>query len=152
QEKELTKENFNPYYKFSGMEPYADKILKEFGLDPEWAHIINGHVPVKTAKGESPVKAGGKLYIIDGGISKAYHEQTGIAGYTLIFNSHHLALAQHKPFVKGKENTPTIQITEKTKKRILVQDTDIGKGLQKQIDDLKDLLKAFESGLIREKN
>ena len=152
QEKELTKENFNPYYKFSSMEPYADKILKEFGLDPEWAHIINGHVPVKTAKGESPVKAGGKLYIIDGGISKAYHEQTGIAGYTLIFNSHHLALAQHKPFVKGKENTPTIQITEKTKKRILVQDTDIGKGLQKQIDDLKDLLKAFESGLIREKN
>lgn len=152
QEKELTKENFNPYYKFSGMEPYADKILKEFGLDPEWAHIINGHVPVKTAKGESPVKAGGKLYIIDGGISKAYHEQTGIAGYTLIFNSHHLALAQHKPFVRGKENTPTIQITEKTKKRILVQDTDIGKGLQKQIDDLKDLLKAFESGLIREKN
>ena len=152
QEKELTKENFNPYYKFSSMEPYADKILKEFGLDPEWAHIINGHVPVKTAKGESPVKAGGKLYIIDGGISKAYHEQTGIAGYTLIFNSHHLALAQHKPFVRGKENTPTIQITEKTKKRILVQDTDIGKGLQKQIDDLKDLLKAFESGLIREKN
>ena len=151
-EKELTKENFNPYYKFSSMEPYADKILKEFGLDPEWAHIINGHVPVKTAKGESPVKAGGKLYIIDGGISKAYHEQTGIAGYTLIFNSHHLALAQHKPFVKGKENTPTIQITEKTKRRILVRDTDIGKGLQRQIDDLKDLLKAFESGVIREKN
>lgn len=151
-EKDLTKENFNPYYKFSGMEAYADKILKEFGLDPEWAHIINGHVPVKTAKGESPVKANGKLYIIDGGISKAYHEQTGIAGYTLIFNSHHLALAQHKPFVKGKENTPSIQITEKTKKRILVRDTDIGKGLQKQIDDLKDLLKAFESGLIREKN
>lgn len=152
QEKELTKENFNPYYKFSSMEPYADMILKEFGLDPEWAHIINGHVPVKTAKGESPVKANGKLYIIDGGISKAYHEQTGIAGYTLIYNSHHLALAQHKPFVKGKENTPAIQITEKTKKRILVRDTDIGRGLQKQIDDLKDLLKAFESGLIREKN
>ena len=152
QEKELTKENFNPYYKFSSMEPYADKILKEFGLDPDWAHIINGHVPVKTAKGESPVKANGKLYIIDGGISKAYHEQTGIAGYTLIYNSHHLALAQHKPFVKGKENTPSIQITEKTKKRILVRDTDIGRGLQKQIDDLKDLLKAFESGLIREKN
>lgn len=152
QEKELTKENFNPYYKFSSMEPYADKILKDFGLDPEWAHIINGHVPVKTSKGESPVKANGKLYIIDGGISKAYHEQTGIAGYTLIYNSHHLALAQHKPFVKGKENTPTIQITEKTKRRILVRDTDIGKGLQRQIDDLKDLLKAFESGLIREKN
>ena len=134
------------------MEAYADKILREFGLDPDWAHIINGHVPVKTKKGESPVKANGKLYIIDGGISKAYHEQTGIAGYTLIYNSHHLALAAHKPFVKGQENTPTIQLTEKTRKRILVRDTDIGRGLQNQINDLKDLLKAFESGLIREKN
>ncbi len=151
-EKELCRENFNPYYSFSAKEEYADKILREFGLDPDGAHIINGHVPVKTTKGESPVKAGGKLYIIDGGISKAYHEQTGIAGYTLIFNSHHLALAAHKPFVKGQENTPTIQITEKTKKRILVRDTDIGKGLLQQIEDLKDLLKAFESGLIREKN
>ena len=150
-EKELCVENFNPYYKFSAEEEYACKILKEFGLEPEWAHIINGQVPVKTKKGESPVKAGGKLYIIDGGISKAYHEQTGIAGYTLIFNSHHLALAAHKPFIKGQENTPTIQITERTKKRILVKDTDIGKSLQKQIEDLKDLLAAYESGLIREK-
>lgn len=151
-EKELLIENYNPYYKYSSMEAYADKILKEFGLDPEWAHIINGHVPVKTKKGESPVKAGGKLYIIDGGISKAYHEQTGIAGYTLIYNSHHLALAAHKPFIKGAENTPEIQITENSKRRLLVRDTDIGKGLQRQIDDLKDLLKAFESGAIREKN
>ncbi len=150
-EKELCKENFNPYYKFSAQEAYADKILREFGLDPDWAHIINGHVPVKTKKGECPVKANGKLYIIDGGISKAYHEQTGIAGYTLIYNSHHLALAAHKPFVSGQENTPEIHITEKTKRRILVRDTDIGKNLQKQIDDLKDLLKAFESGAIREK-
>ncbi len=150
-EKELCKENFNPYYKFSAQEAYADKILREFGLDPDWAHIINGHVPVKTTKGECPVKANGKLYIIDGGISKAYHEQTGIAGYTLIYNSHHLALAAHKPFVPGQENTPEIHVTEKTKKRILVRDTDIGKSLQRQIDDLKDLLKAFESGAIREK-
>ena len=151
QEKELCKENFNPYYRFSSMEAYADKILREFGLDPDWAHIINGHVPVETMKGESPVKANGKLYIIDGGISKAYHEKTGIAGYTLIYNSNHLALAQHKPFVKGGENTPTIQLTEKSRKRILVRDTDIGKNLQQQIDDLKDLLKAFENGTIREK-
>ncbi|MBE5826823.1 MAG: fructose-1,6-bisphosphatase [Butyrivibrio sp.] len=150
-EKELCKENFNPYYRFSSMEAYADKILREFGLDPDWAHIINGHVPVETMKGESPVKANGKLYIIDGGISKAYHEKTGIAGYTLIYNSNHLALAQHKPFVKGGENTPTIQLTEKSRKRILVRDTDIGKNLQQQIDDLKDLLKAFENGTIREK-
>ena len=150
-EKELCIENFNPYYKFSAMEAYAAKILKEFGLDPEWSHIINGHVPVKTKKGEHPVKANGKLYIIDGGISKAYHEQTGIAGYTLIYNSNHLALAAHKPFVKGSENTPAIEIIENAKKRILVRDTDIGRGLLRQIDDLKDLLKAFESGAIREK-
>ena len=150
-EKELCKENYNPYYRYSKEEAYAEKILREFGLDPEWAHIINGHVPVKTGKGESPVKAGGKLYIIDGGISKAYHEQTGIAGYTLIFNSHHLALAAHKPYIKGQETTPTIQITEKMKKRILVMDTDIGKNLKKQIEDLKDLMAAYESGLIREK-
>ena len=150
-EKELCEEKHNPYYTFSAKEEYADKILREFKLDPEWAHIINGHVPVKTKKGESPVKAGGKLYIIDGGISKAYHEQTGIAGYTLIFNSHHLALAKHKAFVKGQENTPEIQITEKTKKRILVRDTDVGKSLLNQIADLKDLLKAYESGAIREK-
>ena len=101
-------------------------------------------------KGESPVKANGKLYIIDGGLSKAYHEQTGIAGYTLIYNSNHLALAAHKPFVRGQENTPSIQITETTKKRILVKDTDIGKTLIRQIEDLKDLLAAYESGLIRE--
>lgn len=150
-EKELIKENFNPYYKFSAMEAYADKILNEFGLDPDWAHIINGHVPVKTKKGEHPVKANGKLYIIDGGISKAYHEQTGIAGYTLIYNSFSMVLAQHKPFVKGQENTPEIQVVETSKKRMLVRDTDIGKSLQSQIDDLKDLLKAFEMGLIREK-
>ncbi len=150
-EKALCVENFNPYYKFSAMEAYADKILKEFGLDPDWSHIINGHVPVKTKKGEHPVKANGKLYIIDGGISKAYHEQTGIAGYTLIYNSNHLAIAAHKPFVKGKENTPAIENIEKAKKRILVRDTDIGRSLQRQIDDLKELLKAFESGAIREK-
>ncbi|MBO4458335.1 MAG: fructose-1,6-bisphosphatase [Butyrivibrio sp.] len=147
---ELCEEKYNSYYRYSAEEAYAGKILKEFGLDPEWAHIINGHVPVKTTKGESPVKANGKLYIIDGGLSKAYHEQTGIAGYTLIYNSNHLALAAHKPFVKGKENTPAIQITETTKKRILVKDTDIGKTLIKRIEDLKDLLEAYENGSIRE--
>lgn len=150
-EKALCTEKLNYYYDFCSKEEYADKILKEFGLDPEWAHIINGHVPVKTKKGESPVKAGGKLFIIDGGLSKAYHEQTGIAGYTLIYNSHHLALAAHKPYVKGQENTPAIQVVERTKKRILVKDTDVGKGLLKQIQDLKELLAAYESGLIREK-
>ena len=96
---------YNAYYKYSVMEDYAKKILMGFDLDSQKSHIVNGHVPVEVKKGESPVKANGRLFIIDGGISKTYHEKTGIAGYTLIFNSHHLALAEHKPFQQGKEGT-----------------------------------------------
>ena len=92
------KEPMNPYYRLSVKEETCDRILEEFGLDPEESHIINGHVPVKIKEGESPVKAGGKLFIIDGGLSKAYQSRTGIAGYTLIYNSNHLALAEHKPY------------------------------------------------------
>jgi len=114
------------------------------------SHIINGHVPVKVKKGESPVKAGGKLFIIDGGLSKAYHSQTGIAGYTLIFNSKHLALAEHKPFDPSRENTPEIKVVERMKQRILVKDTDNGKELLAQIEDLKELLEAYHNGLIKQ--
>ena len=133
------------------MEPYADKILKEFGLDPEWAHIINGHVPVKAGKGEHPVKAGGKLYIIDGGISKAYHEQTGIAGYTLIYNSHHLALAKHKPFDENGGTTPEVTITEEMVQRVMISDTDEGRELEQKISDLKELMEAYRNGTLSEK-
>ncbi|MCR4903764.1 MAG: fructose-1,6-bisphosphatase [Butyrivibrio sp.] len=150
-EKELFVENYNPYYALSDNEQVVDNILREFGLDPEVSHIINGHVPVKVKKGESPVKANGKLFIIDGGLSKAYHTQTGIAGYTLIFNSKHLALAEHKPFDPNRENTPEIKVVEKMKERILVKDTDNGKELLSQIDDLKDLLDAYQNGLIKQK-
>ena len=148
----LDVEKLNPYYSFSKEEETVDKILRAFALEPEGAHIINGHVPVKVKKGESPVKAGGKLYIIDGGLSKAYQKQTGIAGYTLIFNSHHLALAAHRPFVPGENNTPEIQIVERMQERILVRDTDIGASLSQQISDLKELINAYNAGLLTERD
>ncbi len=145
------REIYNPYYEFSRDEKYVDKILENFGLSTDRRHhIINGHVPVRVNKGETPVKANGKLFIIDGGISKAYHATTGIAGYTLIFNSHRLALAEHKPYVPGGENTPRIQEVERMQERIRVRDTDIGSVLTEQIDDLKQLLQAYHSGLIKE--
>ncbi len=96
EDKQMSKETMNPYYQLSVKEEGCNKILEEFGLPLDGSHIINGHVPVKIKDGETPVKAGGKLFIIDGGLSKAYQSKTGIAGYTLIFNSRHLALAEHK--------------------------------------------------------
>ena len=114
------------------------------------SHIINGHVPVKIKDGETPIKANGKLYIIDGGLSKAYQKQTGIAGYTLISNSHHLALAEHKPFDPEQESTPRVTIVEKMKKRIMVADTDKGVELKACIADLKELVAAYRSGDIKE--
>ena len=146
------REIYNPYYEFSNDEKYVDKILLEFGLSTDCSHhIINGHVPVRVNKGETPVKAGGKLFVIDGGLSKAYHATTGIAGYTLIFNSHRLALAEHKPFQPGGENTPGIREVERMRERIRVKDTDIGKKLTEEIEDLKQLLQAYHTGLIKEK-
>ena len=96
-------EAMSPYYEFRDQESTARRILVEFGLGPENAHIINGHVPVKVNKGENPVKASGKLLVIDGGFSKAYQKKTGIAGYTLISNSYGLLLASHKPFVSTRK-------------------------------------------------
>ncbi len=151
-DKSLSKEHLNSYYEFSGKEEYCDKIFEEFEMDKEHAHIINGHVPVKVAKGEKPVKANGKLYVIDGGLSKAYHSKTGIAGYTLIFNSHHLALAEHRQFERDGVNTPEMYVTETMKRRLLVKDTDIGKEIEKQIFDLEELLECYSLGLIKEKS
>ncbi len=144
------RETYNPYYEFSKDEKYVDRILKNFGLPSEGSHIINGHVPVRVSRGETPVKANGKLFVIDGGLSKAYHGTTGIAGYTLIFNSHHLALAEHKPYVPGGENTPKIREVERMKERIRVRDTDTGRRLTAEIEDLKQLLQAYHTGLIKE--
>ena len=151
EDKATHKEAMNPYYQLSEEEETCDMILKEFGLPTKGSHIINGHMPVKIKSGETPIRAGGKLFIIDGGLSKAYQERTGIAGYTLIFNSHHLALAEHKPFDPERERTPKVYIVEKMQKRITVADTDEGKELAGRIEDLKELLKAYRSGLLKER-
>ena len=135
-----------------------EKILKEFGLENEDAHIINGHVPVKTIKGEQPMKAGGKLLVIDGGFSKAYQPETGIAGYTLVYHSHGLQLVQHDPFQstqkaieEGQDIKSTTFVIEFNSQRMMVKDTDKGKELVTQILDLKKLLVAYRIGLIKEK-
>ena len=149
-------ERKNPYYKYCSEEMVCRKILAEFGLNPNISHIINGHVPVKTLKGEKPVKANGKLLIIDGGFSKAYQKETGIAGYTLIYNSYGLKIVAHEPFEsvdkavqEGKDIISSTRIIEDSSiNRIRVKDTDIGKELQTQINDLKKLLSAYNSGLI----
>ena len=147
----VRKEKLNPYYKLSIKEEYCDRILEEFGLTASGSHIINGHVPVKIKDGETPIKAGGKLFIIDGGLSKAYQSRTGIAGYTLIFNYRHLALAEHKPFDPLHEPTPKVSIVEKMQKRIMVADTDEGKELAGRIEDLKELVEAYRRGVLKER-
>ena len=152
EDKAVGKEILNPYYRLSLAESCCDRILEEFGLPKEGSHIINGHVPVKIKDGEKPVKAGGKLYIIDGGLSKAYQKTTGIAGYTLIYNSNHLALAEHKAFDPSRESTPRVHITEELTTRIRVADTDLGRDMQGRIEDLKELVAAYRAGVLKEKN
>lgn len=152
EDRELHKEHYNPYYKLSENTEICCRIMNSFGIDENKGHIINGHVPVKIKDGESPVKADGKLFVIDGGISKAYQPSTGIAGYTLIYDSHSLSLAEHKPFVPGEsEHTPEVHIVEKMESRVNIADTDRGKEIEDKICDLRELLKAYREGLIREK-
>lgn len=149
--KELHQENYNAYYHFSEQEEVCGRILEMFGLDPEHSHIINGHVPVKIKNGENPVKANGRLFLIDGGISKAYQKATGIAGYTLIYDSHSLNLAEHKPFIADEsEHTPEIHLVEKLDRRANISDIDKGRELLSQINDLRELLNAYHSGDIKE--
>lgn len=150
-------EKRNAYYDFRDREASARQILVEFGVNPDTGHIINGHVPVKVKRGESPVKANGKLLVIDGGFAKAYQNETGIAGYTLVYNSYGLLLAAHHPFESVQKAieeergiTSDTQILEHNDIRIRVKDTDLGRGIQKQIDDLQTLLSAYRSGLIQE--
>ncbi len=152
EDKELHKENYNSYYSLCENGEVCGNILEHFGLDAEKGHIINGHVPVKIKDGESPVKADGKLFVIDGGISKAYQKTTGIAGYTLIYDSHSLSLAEHKPFVSGEYNsTPEVKIVEKMPARVNVSDTDQGDDILEQIHDLRELLAAYRNGVIKER-
>lgn len=157
-DKSAHKEQKNPYYFLLENEEVADRILTEFGLSPETAHIINGHVPVKQKDGENPVKCGGKIMVIDGGFSKAYQKETGIAGYTLIYNSYGLLLVAHNPFESAQaaiENESDIhseiRVVKRVVKRRLVGDTDVGKELKGQIADLEQLLSAYRSGCLSEK-
>ena len=150
EDKSLHTENYNAYYTFSEKAEVCMSLLEHFGLDPEKGHIINGHVPVKIKNGESPIKADGKLFVIDGGISKAYQSTTGIAGYTLIYDSHSLNLAEHKPFVAGESgNTPTIRLVEKLYRRANISDTDKGEEILDKINDLRMLLEAYKAGTIK---
>ena len=151
EDKELHKERYNAYYTYSETKETCERILTEFGLDKDRGHIINGHVPVRIKNGESPVKAGGKLFVIDGGISKAYQKATGIAGYTLIYDSHSLNLAEHKPFIPGEsEHTPTIHLVERLERRANISDTDKGAEIAEKIADLKELLKAYRTGVLKQ--
>ena len=146
----------DPYYRFIEQREYCEKILHEFGLFGEFTHIINGHVPVSIKKGESPIKAGGKLLVIDGGLSRAYQPKTGIAGYTLIFNSHGLHLSEHSPFMPASEAIrtdgdihSTLSVVELAKKRMLVRDTDNGRMIADKIRALGELVDAYRSGAIK---
>ena len=147
---ESHKERYNAYYRWVEKESYVDRIIEEFHEIPALSHIVNGHVPVKSKNGESPVKANGKVFVIDGGISKAYHSKTGIAGYTLIYDSKHLSLAEHRNFHKGEENTPCISVVERMKNRIRIGETDKGIELKEQMEDLLALLEAYRNGEIKE--
>lgn len=147
----------DPYYKHITKKQTCEKILTEFDINPkEYSHIINGHVPVEIKKGESPIKAGGKLLVIDGGLSRAYQSKTGIAGYTLLFNSHGLSLSAHEAFesVNDAINNDhdlhsTLEVIDLSPRRLLVEDTDLGKITQKKIDDLRSLVDAMRKGIIK---
>lgn len=157
-DKEGKKEAKNPYYKLIKDSVAARMILEEFGLDPETGIIINGHVPVKQCEGEEPVKADGKVFMIDGGFSKAYQKETGIAGYTLIYNSLGKYITAHKAFTSMEDavrngydiiSDNVYSISER--KRVFVKDTDPGKEILQEIKDLKDLIEAYKNSDIKEK-
>ncbi|MCD2205875.1 fructose-1,6-bisphosphatase [Listeria booriae] len=157
-DKETHVEQKNGYYRLRNEEETCQKILAEFDLDSS-GHIINGHTPVKEGKGESPIKANGKMLVIDGGFSPAYQKTTGLAGYTLLYNSFGLQLVSHQPFTSTEDAITqetdilsTHQVIETETERKLVRDTDIGKELLQQVDELKCLLSAYRQGLIKEQH
>ena len=166
-DKETFHEEKGAYFRLRNSAEVCDRILDAFGVQPTAysqtptaspRHIINGHVPVHAGSGENPIKAGGRLMVIDGGFSEAYHTETGIAGYTLIYHSRGFQLVQHEPFtstqdaiLRGTDIKSTTQIVEMSTHRMLVADTDKGAELRAQISDLKDLLYAYRHGIIKEK-
>ena len=157
-DRETYKEEKGNYFKLRDDAEVCDRILDAFGVSGSNRHIINGHVPVHASKGENPIKAGGRLMVIDGGFSEAYHKETGIAGYTLVYHSRGFQLVQHEPFTsaqdainRGTDIKSTTQIVEMSAHRMLVADTDKGVELRAQINDLKELLYAYRHGYIKEK-
>lgn len=157
-DKATYKEEKGNYFKLRNSEEECDAILDAFGVSGPNRHIINGHVPVHAASGENPIKANGKLMVIDGGFSQAYHKETGIAGYTLVYHSRGFQLVQHEPFtstedamLRGSDIKSTTQIVEMSAHRMLVADTDIGKELKEQVSDLEKLLYAYRHGFIKER-
>lgn len=156
-DKNAAKEIKNHYYTLINKKDFAVRILKDFGIEETNSHIVNGHIPIKAEKGESPIKAEGKIFIIDGGLSKAYHKITGIAGYTLVYNSNGYKLIKHTPFSdisevikSGFELHSTYTEIERTEQRRKVKNTDKGKKLEQQIQMLQKLLIAYKNGLIKE--
>jgi fructose-1,6-bisphosphatase-3 len=147
-----------PYYGLREQEAFCRKLLTAFGGDPERGHVINGHTPVKLKKGERPVMAGGRMLVIDGGMSEAYQKDTGIAGYTLISNSHGIFLAAHEPFTsademiaQGRDVTPASEPIETFPERVLIAQTDTGQVLQGQLEDLAKLVEAYRTGVLAER-
>lgn len=158
-DKEIFKEEKGYYFQLRDNEEVCDRILDAFGVKGKNRHIINGHVPVHASKGENPIKANGKLMVIDGGFSEAYHKETGIAGYTLVYHSRGFQLVQHEPFMsardaieRGIDIKSTTQLVELSAHRMLVADTDKGEELRSQIEDLRQLLYAYRHGILTEKN
>jgi len=156
EEKITHKEKSDPYYELNNKREICEKILREFDLDVTSAHILNGHVPVKIKDGESPIKGEGLLYIIDGGMSKAYQKTTGTAGYTFISSSRYMALTEHFPYSPAYESrtekykAPKIKIVETFEKRRYVRDTDIGQTLQEEVKELQNLVNAYKIGALKE--
>ena len=147
----------NCYYTLYNDPAVCEKILKEFGLEGTHCHIINGHIPVKAKKGESPIKGGGRLIVIDGGFCKAYQPTSGIAGYTLIYNSHNIRIVSHQPFagrtdaiLHNHDIANDSLIFERMESRVKIAETDIGRRLQAQANDLRRLLQAYKSGAVPE--
>ena len=157
-DKTTYKEEKGAYFQLRDSEEVCDRILDAFGVTGENRHIINGHVPVHASRGENPIKANGKLMVIDGGFSEAYHSTTGIAGYTLVYHSRGFQLVQHEPFMnaedailRGIDIKSTTQLVELSSHRMRVADTDQGKMLREQVEDLTELLYAYRHGIIKEK-
>ena len=156
-DKSIMKETKGSYYTLRNEDATVDLLLSEFGVEGDHRHIINGHIPVKTLKGENPMKAGGRLIVIDGGFSKPYQSQTGIAGYTLVYHSRGMSLVEHQPFTSteeairnGSDIKSTHHLVETSSERIYVRDTDKGRDIRRRIDSLRKLLFAYQNGMIKE--